>query len=453
MPSDNSSIPSQSSTNAPRTPHKKLLIGSGIGVCAVLLVALFAYQRYGLKQANIDTRQPAYVEQYQKVPPSPKPPLAPTIFGEDQANKASDACGNSTITEYGAVSSQNDILVYVTECIIKVHPDNGTDSLMRFYVRDARGTFNRKVFEVLNTPAFGGSTWAQLGGMKNDKIIIHRAESSSRDRVFDEGGNEVKDFSDLEQRYNYSRLSLSPAGTYLAVDYMEEKAGQVDIKYVGTGEVRSLAFPDVGIAGVRVAGWSNDEKILYVAGGLYEFSARAKLWKVMIDTGEMIAYKGLDSFVFPVQVFPQDGVAFVSNHGVGWDTGDAKPVDTYLFQVNLADGKKSLLIKEKAKLAFNELVKLGNQVFYDLDGQIKAFDMVTRQSRFISAGPATLFSIVYSDQEGWLVLYERENYKFYFAGEDKEIIIGSRGTDIGFQVPTNNREYVMNMVGVIRADK
>ena len=53
-------------------------------------------------------------------------------------------CKNNTIKEHGEVVRKNDLIVYSTECIIKKHDNNSADSVIRYYVRDAAETFNRR---------------------------------------------------------------------------------------------------------------------------------------------------------------------------------------------------------------------------------------------------------------------------------------------------------------------
>ena len=403
-------------------------------------------------QQEVDGSQVKNVAEEQK----PAVP-AQEVVDQSRFNDIDRLCQQNSIQDYGKVDSNKDILVYETECIVKLYPNNGTDSLIRYYVRDADGTFNKKIYSVLNKESFGGGTYGEIKGFQDDKIEIHRVKSGDDSVIVDVYGKN-SNLSPDESGNGFS-ASLSPNKRYLVKiafsdgsETSEVKTGHIQVKNIENNEVKDYDFSKQGINGVYVAGWSTDGNSVYIAGGIWEFSAPAKLWKIDMANKSVREYDGLDNLVFPVTVFPEENIAFArSGNGFGNGFNEAKNSETKLYQIDLASGSKKVVATESAVSTFNNIAKFGQELFYltykeGVDRHLEKLDLGTGKISKVLDGPIEIKNHL---PKGQLVLQSNNEYSIFFIDSEKKNLIGNSG-EIGMRVPTGSKEYVSGVVGWVK---
>lgn len=434
-----------------------ILIAAGLLIVAGLFYAAYYWRQKDDLGAGSPTGSAA--------PASEMPDRGQNLGIKDDL---SDLCLKNTVDQYGSISEDKDILIYESECIFKIYPSNSTDSLIRFYATDGAGTFNRLIFETVNKAAFGGSTYGELAGLGKNKIKIHRVSSGEDSAVIDALGAS----SSLSEMENLN-VSVSPDGKFMALsipfqrlgtpsdeyapffpaDY-QYKPGFVYIKKVANGEISGYDFSSAGIDGSFIAGWSPDSGSVFVAGGLYEFAAPAALTKIEVASNKATRYD-LGGFSYPVNVYPKERIALFRDKSgfLGLDEEPKENVTISLFEMNLDSGDKKAVITEKATEAFYRIAKIGNDIFYLLSGigvdrRLKKGNLATGETEVIHNGPAQI--LAYSEEEEYLVLRDNREYKIWFTASGRERFLGDGGGQIGFRVAADNKEYIADIVGVIK---
>lgn len=379
-----------------------------------------------------------------------------------------EKCRNNTVKEFGKVIRSQDIVVYETDCVTKVYPDNSTDSLIRFYVRDAAGTFNRRLYSVFNTPATQrGGTYAKLAGIRQDLIEIHRV-TGEEDKIFiDLSGQAVQDLSKLEQDDTAYGMTLSPNGQNVAfIRSNLEEMTKIEVMNVQSGKSKVYDFSETGRHGVLPAAWSKDSGTLYVSGGLYEFYAPAQLWRINIVTQGVSKYEGIDKYDYPSPVFPEEDVALMSNQSnqgrdINLGEENPKPKDKTLFALNLSTSKVIPVVSENAVYAFGDIFKIGSYIIYSKYSagdqksiKYKKLNLATKVSAALPKLDGITFS-AHSGDEGWLAGHDIEGSQFVinFLDSGKQFIVGKTGSEQDPTIPTDSTEYIREIIGVIKAEK
>jgi hypothetical protein len=437
--------------------NKKIATEIVIGIILIVTVLISSIIWLDGKKNKFKLSQQQLTNSSQTSQPIDKqkaPLQSQNVADQEKFSAIDKLCQQNSVQEFGKIDSNKDILVYETECIIKLYPNNGTDSLIRYYVRDAEGTFNKKIYSVLNEEGFGGGTYGEIKGFQGDKIKIHRIKNGNDSVVIDVSGNESSLTSD-EQSYNFS-VSLSPNKKFLVKvgssensSTSEIKTNHVQVKNIENNDVRDYDFSKQGLNGVYAAGWSINSDSVYIAGGMWEFSAPAKLWKIDILNKSIKEYGGLDDLVFPITIFPNENVAFArSNEGFN----EYKNSKVNLYQIDLINGDKKVVANEDAISSFNYMAKIGNNLFFlvskeGIDSQqLEKLDLKTGKISKLFDGPIRIHNYL---ANGLIVLQDNSEFSIFFVDSEKKNVIG-KGGDIGMRVPTGSKEYVSNIVGWIK---
>lgn len=354
-------------------------------------------------------------------------------------------CGKS-IEEFGDASMTEESVLYTTECIISDSRNlYGEDSIKRVYLRGVNNEFNKKIFEtkekILSADVIE----------KGDDVVRVKTSNdygeNEKTYFFNKKGEKILNFSDdnLSQR-NYVVEKISPDGKFTArmnlpKDDMNHIPAIIEVvnnlsgnfkKYDLTGEVDRFN-------GVIIDSWSQDSRHLYVAGGIYEFYAPAKLWRIDIEDEKIEKYN-LDGFNFPVHIYPDQNVAFVEknvncngNYGGNFVSAgnvnevskeDKKSCLFEMYSVDLQTKETILLAREEAIDAFRNMFFDGNYVYYETTYNLIGInsDAFRNESVVRRVNLENKFVESYSEDESHIYMFIPKN-KAFVLEDDKKIFL------------------------------
>lgn len=395
----------------------------------------------------------------------------------DQNNK--EYCTTS-LPEFGDVVNSNEkSILYNTTCIIE-DSNMSYDGLRvsRVYLRGAGNEYNKKIFETTEKISYDS-----IIGKNKDIVRIQTSDEYGENKMvyfFDKRGEKI-DYKS-EEESDYKNEYVSPNGRYLASLPNMTKSGYrpaAVVKIVDTksGKVNEYDFrKDVHeLNGIIIDSWSPDSDYLYVVGGIYEFGAPAKLWKIDVKNNKVKDFN-LDGLSFPVEIYPEYQIAFVSNRrdGDNMYAGDfvssgsveevseenKKLIDLELFKINLDDGEVSSFVKEKALSSFRNLFFNGSHVYFESTYGLAEInsDSFRNSSVIKKVNFDTGKNRLYSDDEShiWLFVPEKnalileEDKKMYYVNleDDKRDLIGDVTINVAGANKLNN-EYIRNVEGLV----
>lgn len=389
-----------------------------------------------------------------------------------------DYC-NTNFLEFGDIATSDEkSILYNTTCIIedsmKAH---GGLHVSRVYLRGAGNEYNKKIFETTTTILYDS-----IIGKNKDVIKIQTSDSSGENEhvyFFNKKGEEIEYEKDEQ---DYKKEYFSPSGRYLAsLPYMTKSgyrsAAVVKIVDTKSGKVNEYDFrKDVHeLNGIIIDSWSPDSDYLYVVGGIYEFGAPAKLWKIDVKNNKVKDFN-LDGLSFPVEIYPEYQIAFVSNRrdGDNMYAGDfvssgsveevseenKKLIDLELFKINLDDGEVFSFVKEKSLSSFRNLFFNGSHIYFESTYGLAEInsDSFRNSSVIKKVNFDTGKNKLYSDDEShiWLFVPEKnalileEDKKMYYVNleDDKRDLIGDVTINVAGANKLNN-EYIRNVEGLV----
>lgn len=357
----------------------------------------------------------------------------------------------SDIKEFGKINFKKNIIIYKTETIIKKYSDNSTDTIVRFYVRDFEGKFNIKIFEVLNTPDFNGATYGEL--LEKKYLKINRSAPGHATTIIKLDGSFIK--KKINDEYGIIKL-ISPNNRYLVISTyydLPEKSeyipNTVVIKNLKNKKTDEYDFSQASLNGIYLGGFSNDSKYIYICGGRYEFWAEAKLWKIDIENKNIYKYEGIDKLSYPVNLFINDNIAYISNQK--YQFIEEYPTKIDLFELNLNNKELKLLTSENAISAFHDLIKINDLLFYRIgleDQKYQFIQMNLKDKNKTVLYNELIFVIDYSIKDRWILIQTYKNFKIIYPFDNKEIILGE-SSKIGYSTPDDKREYINSIVGIV----
>ncbi|TXH05368.1 MAG: hypothetical protein E6R05_02225 [Candidatus Moraniibacteriota bacterium] len=372
--------------------QKKILFA---GLTILVLAGIFLYS------ASFLDRNTPYVNNSQ--------PIA-SMFSDGPG-----PCEEHTAEFGDPLAVETEAIVYTTKCTIEEDQYvSGGKHVLRTYIRGAGNEYNKLLFDTDEK-----NIWTSIIPVVPNVIYIQTSDrrgQDEKDYFFDKRGNPVE-FDLKKEREKYRNEVISPNGQYVASlpkpDENEYRAPAiVEILDAETGETKTYDFTKQvnELNGVYVDSWSPDSRYVYVAGGIYEFAAPAKLWRVDVTSGTIKKYR-LDKFSFPVRVFPDRGIALVTEGGckmMGY-TISSGSVDELsdeakatcpmsLYSVNLDTGVISLISKEDAMYSFGNMFLWRDEIYHNTSygytninedsyrnsSVIKKIDLKTRTSSMYS---------------------------------------------------------------------
>lgn len=277
--------------------------------------------------------------------------------GNDQVDI--NACDKNTIKDFGEVKEGADIFVYTTRCFLDITPLNAPTIFYQFYARDFEGTFNKEIYNILNTPDFEGGSGVVISDPHKDSIGIYRINENGETIVIDSFGNKISEEA-LDYRKN---VYESPDKKItVSIDYPELR-GNTSLTVVNNESGAKYFFDDFqqSLNGIRHGAWSVDGKTLYITGGIYEFSAPAKLWSIDVDSGKISEYDNLDGYFYPVYIFPEENIAYFTDAEANFESENR---EISLYKMDLASRKIEKVYTDKATWTFNNLKLIDGSLYY-----------------------------------------------------------------------------------------
>jgi len=370
------------------------------------------------------------------------------------------SCDTPRFRDVGTKPSNKDLLIYTTECQRIVYPNNSRDIVYRFYVRDAEGTFNRLLYTSDNKVDWQGTSYGMLISPQKNILAISRATGPDSTAFVDLNGEDAAAvLTEAMKDIHKKEVQTSPHSRFLALDHKEST--KIDVQDTTTHTVKTYDFPETRLNGTYVAGWSPDDKKMYIAGGIWEFSAPARLWEVTLATGGVKEMPGLEDFSYPVRVYPEEGIAYL----VKYDRDDENIRSSHLYEYDLVSGS-TRPIANADTATFSPLVKIGNAVWYPEVEYLKSekdpeqlIDQWSLKIRDLSTGAVQthIAQPVFdglSESEKWIVVFkpiseDAGSYRILFPEQNREVLIGETSAgSTGYRPPLVGREYVSAIVGV-----
>jgi hypothetical protein len=408
-----------------------------------------------------------------------------TINKEDDTQKEEEYIDSSicddSMAEFGNASNSNtESILYKTVCIIKDSDmAYGKSAISRTYIRGDNNSYNKKIFETKEKVMT-----VSVAGDDNDKIRIKTSDERGNNEklyFFDKNGKEIEFDEKAQQRhqkkvYSRDKKYIASLPETKEGDYRPEAI--VIITNVSSGKTNEYDFRENvnSMNGIVIDSWSPDGRYVYVKGGIYEFAAPAKLWRIDVKKNKIKSYN-LDGFSFPVRIYPENNLALVTKGSPSGDSmfggnfvssGQISGVSDQnkilqnieLHKINLETGKISLVIKEKALGSFRSLLFDGENIYYESTYEL--VDMERNSFRNSSVIKKINLeknkSILYSDDESHIKLFipERsafllENNKqlFYtYLKKDERDLIGNVYTIVA-KANQTGIEYTTDIIGLV----
>ncbi len=281
-----------------------------------------------------------------------------TISGNIEQVDTND-CDKNTIRDFGEAKEGANIFVYTTRCFLDVTSLNESTIFYQFYVRDFEGTFNKEIYSVLSTPSFKRGSGIVINDPRKDTIGIYGINEDGETIAIDSLGNNIPEGSVDYQRRFYD----SPDKRITASIDHSDLRGVATLTVVNNESNKKYIFDDFkqSLNSIRYGGWSIDGKTLYITGGIYEFSAPAKLWSINVDSGQISEYDNLNGYSYPVYIFPEDNLAYFTDAEPNFES---KNRDVSLYKMNLDSRKIEKVYTDNALSTFGDLKLIGDSLYY-----------------------------------------------------------------------------------------
>lgn len=320
-----------------------------------------------------------------------------------------------------------EVILYTTKCTIEDSDyAYGGERILRAYIRGAGNEFNKLLLETKED-----ALWTSIVFYKPSVIQLQTSDRQGKNEeysYFNKKGERIE-FDPEAEKVNYRRIVTSPDSRYSATLPLPEEneyraPAIVEILDAETGETKTYDFTKQVNEwnGIYVDSWSPDSRYVYVAGGIYEFEAPAKLWRIDVKSAVVKKY-GLDKFSFPVRVHADRGLAFVTERyrcnamDTGYTTMSEGSVealsDEYkrtcpimLYLVNLDTGVVSLVSKEQAMYSFSNMFLWEDEIYHNTSYGYTNVDADTHRSTSVirKIDLKTKASTTYSEDESHINL-------------------------------------------------
>ena len=264
-----------------------------------------------------------------------------------------------------------------------------------YYISNFERSFNKKLFED------NSITYYDFESLDDGKGFYATATGGNHYSI-DFFGNVATPTSEERKSYlakrkttwegnSWQQKVVSPDGgkiaTLAGVEYGDTATLEIQDSSAQEDN-QTYTFSGNGINGYYLVTWSQDGRYIYVAGGLYEFSAPAKLWRVDRQNKKITYYDQLTGMVFPVFISPKYNVALVRDADHFGDID--KNIKTTLHGLNLDTGEISAIVTENGTVdplgAIND-----DQVYYAVEGGIHTLDLKTQSTKDFVRTDSILF--------------------------------------------------------------
>jgi hypothetical protein len=297
------------------------------------------------------------------------------------------------LEDLGTYPGEEDIYIFFTTTCSYQRCLPG-ERIERHYVQNIDGTYRKQLpsqygGQVLEYRQYAGSLRAQT----QDELFF----SVRTDGTLEVLGNKILEDSSM----NYAERT-SPNNRWNARLLETENPGRpfkaiVEIENLNTNDVQTYDFTDQvhELEGVYIDSWDAGGENLYVAGGIYEFSAPAKLWKITPESQNVQSYPILDGKKYPVNIQHEEDLVFVTSGEVPFEIEQRSDIQSTISLIRLSTGDtvmettikgvvSSLLFNADNKGYFISQVDEERQNLYTLNYDNYDIDLVKENIELLS---------------------------------------------------------------------
>lgn len=334
--------------------------------------------------------------------------------------------------------------------------------IFTYYIRSIDGSFSRRLFYDKDA----GYSFA----LSKDKNEFSASKYNAQSYLFDFSGNTQAlgksssiDISQKNKKY-YNELT-SPDGKFIARNILPDadkgnSVTAIELHNNLTGEdVRYDFGKEYGFNGIYVNAWKSDSKSVYIAGGIYEFSAPANLWRIDIGNPNPHHFKQFEGMVYPISINSDENVAFARDKD-HFSENPSKDIITNLYMVDLTSEKKEKIITESAYIS-RVFPFYSSKAFYQVcknfetnsqSCNVRYFDISDNKNHLFAdnlaiIGPVNKDVSTNLKNEGIDYFISRQNNSTYissFNNPSKKILLGKEvincndvieGVEYSFDIP------------------
>ena len=420
--------------------HKKIASEIAIGVLlTVVLVfgAIFWIQGRNMEEnysAMDGGRKTLSNDSYKQAPLNPS--TGDYQVGQLQDNEINyEDCGS--IPDLGSNTEEEGIFVYSTLCRLgsKCNTNGNMTSIVNYYIRNFEGTFHKKIFTSINSldwTTYDFYPKKERNGFDvisstGDKFFV--SNSGSVDEVKSDSKNNETSADGHYKQEVYSSNKQRVAKILSAETSKDINAGLVlEVYESGSGGVEKYDLSKYfsRMSGMYIDSWSKDSRYVYVAGGIYEFSAPAVLLRIDTEKKKVMSYEKLKGMVYPVTVFAEQGVAFVIDKE-HFGEEDGADVSTNIFALDLATGDIKKIVQENGSIS-PIVASYTGRAYY---GVYQGEDYENQDIRYIDIAKKTVHNflenafITKPEFKSWAYTFEDKEGEYFSFKQDSQLYIAS----------------------------
>jgi len=437
----------------------KRKIRTGLGIIVFMIYALTAAAfvwNYKMFEKNQEV-----IDQPQKMIGIEKPIAAQPQKQSALSDQNVSASEISHIPDFGAPPKKSTVLIYETIQRLGSQCNTKNDMVVinNYYIRDINGTFNKQIFSGKNfgysfTPTDDGKGFNAIFAPYNEvpkNYLIDFSGNIKEVRTENENNNSIPDGK------RYVREIPSPNGRYIARSILYDKSAEmptiVEIYDTKTKKTDTYDFKSDSFNGTFIDSWSPDSKSLYAVGGIYEFSAPAKLWRIDVGSKEPYPYKQIEGMKYPVIISPENNIAFIrdKDHFNEQSNGD---LTTNIYSVDLANGTIKKVTTENGFVSFPSIF-YGNNIYYHVSqnsddisqsSDIKILDAKKNKvDSFIKDAAITYPSFAFKKSETFAYTQGGNTYISTFNNPNNKTLLG-KNQPRSCTDTTPGTEYILNVL-------
>lgn len=372
-------------------------------------------------------------------------------------NKISDSKDCSGIVDFGNNANNNGVFVYSTACYLGTRCSTDSVAIVNYYIRDFEGTFNKKIF-TLNKLT---SLYFYPNKEKDGFDVISSNAGDRKYFAVSNSGNVTESSNKLKSDENQEVYSANKKKVAKIVDIRRMTGLIIEIHNLENKKVKKYNLKEYfnRMSGMYIDSWSSDDRYVYVAGGMYEFSAPAVLLRIDTEKEKIMQYDKLKDMAYPITIYPGKEVAFVrdSDH-----FGESGVVDfsTNIFALDLKSGDINKIAKEKGIIS-SIVASYNNKAYYEVyqsdddyeNGNIKYINISEKTTHeFLKKAVITnpvfkAWSYTFEDNEGVYFSFKQNNqlYISSFENPEQKKLVGT--VDLGnCTLNQNGIEYIKDVI-------
>lgn len=336
------------------------------------------------------------------------------------------------IADFGSNDGGSGVFVYSTICRLGSQCNRGGDSIsiVNYYMRDFEGNFNKKIFTTEISKKY--KLFDFYASKEKDGFNVFSGGAkyfvNNSGSILNDVGDEVLDID--QAKNNYEQELYSPDKKYIARILASDRARSeaiVEVYDIQSKKTKKYDFRKkvASLNGIYIDSWTLDSRYFYVAGGMWEFSAPALLWRVDMESKKIISYDNLKGMVYPITVYPDREVALVRDDDhFGAGEGD---IYTNIFALDLKNGDIEKVVKESGSVS-PIVVSYKGKAYYGVyqnedyeNGDVKYIDILERNAHDFLKNSIITKPVFKS----WSYTFENEQNGYFSFKQNDQLYIAS----------------------------